>query len=284
MATQLYVSATAPSYTPSTKRGAWDDSASTVVGSLDTTKINGGAIASKGVAETNTSPTWDVLLARFVSGPLAAQTIAGTVDVILGVYESNAAADMSYHLHIYVTQGDSDTPRGTLLTDYVDPANEWGTSNLTAGKALQAAQSLSSLAVSKGDRLVVELGYIARNSVATSYTGTLYYGTLLSAFVADVAPDLAVGGSALTGAGFLTFSQDLTWSDVIEARAAEQSLEVVTLPSSPEARASEQWFEMARENVTIATVMEQFLEVASAYEGGVLFPLMLLDAYDRRNS
>ena len=79
-------------------------------------------------AEANTAAEYDVLLYRGVSGPLAAQTISGTVDVLLGVgNRAPTNADLHYHLHVYVTQGDSDTPRGTLLTDYREAAgvNEW---------------------------------------------------------------------------------------------------------------------------------------------------------------
>jgi len=205
MAIRFYLRNVAAPYTPATLRGAWDASGSAVTKLLDSAARLGtwDTATSVAAAETNTNTEWDVLLYRGVTGKLKAGTIGtGTVNVMLPFYESNAAADFSIHLHIYVTQGDSDTPRGTLLTDYRDGAgaNELTASNSTAGIDLNAAQSLSSLAVSDNDRIVVEIGYVARNPSATSYTGTLYYGQTQRA-------DLAHGGAYNSGNAYVEFSE-----------------------------------------------------------------------------
>lgn len=203
MATKLYLnSAAGPTYTPPTARGAWDQTANSVVRQLNP-NLDGGPIATVAIAETNATAGWDVLLARGVSNPLAAGvTIEGTLSVILGVRESNAAADDVYHLHAYVTQGDSDTPRGTLLSDHIG-ASEWPT---TAAGKTTGALALSSVAAQAGDRVVVEIGYRAGNAVATSYTGTLWYGN------PEGASDLTDAGDETTLAGWLSFSTDLTFA------------------------------------------------------------------------
>lgn len=205
MAVRFYLRNVAAPYTPATLRGAWDATGSVVTKLLDSAARLGtwDTATSVAAAETSTNTEYDVLLYRGVTGKLKAGTIGtGTVNVMLPFYESNAAADFSIHLHIYVTQGDSDTPRGTLLTDYRDGAgaNELTASSSTAGIDLNAAQSLSSLAVSDNDRLVVEIGYVARNASATSYTGTLYYGQTARA-------DLEHGGAYNSGNAYVEFSE-----------------------------------------------------------------------------
>lgn len=206
--TKLYfTTATAP-YTPATIRGAWDDTAGAVTKALSPIKLDGGVITTVARAETNAAANYDVLLYRGISGPLAAQTINCNFDVVLGVNESAADADFAWHIHVYVTQGDSDTPRGTLINNYVETtANEWATTN--TGQALAAAQATGSLAVSAGDRIVVEIGYVALNATATSKTGTLRYGTEVIQGIQ--AGDLTAGSTSVTTlAGFVSFSASIS--------------------------------------------------------------------------
>jgi len=209
MPTKYFLTTQTAPYTPATIRGAWADTGGAVTRQLSALKKSGGIITTVARAETSASNPRSVLLYRGVSGPLAAQTLSGTLDVLLGVIESNTAADMCYHLYAYITTGDSDTVRGTIVSDYLEAtSNEWGTSAATSGRALAAAQAIS-LAISDGDRLVVEIGYAARNSVTTSYTGTLHYGTQLSTDGSE-APDLTAGGSATVSSGFILFSNNIT--------------------------------------------------------------------------
>jgi hypothetical protein len=206
MATRFYLHNDAAPYTPATIRGAWDASGSAVTKRIDASKLPATTSTYVQVAETSAVDEYDVLLYRGVSGPLAAGTIGtGTVNVMLGVYEQNAAANCHYHLHIYVTQGDSDTPRGTLLTDYREGAgvNEWATDYGACAKALNAAQALSSLAVSAGDRIVIEIGFAARNTVTTSYYGGIGYGG------GRGTRDQVVGDAYNVGFPYIEFSETL---------------------------------------------------------------------------
>jgi hypothetical protein len=218
--TKAYLSNRAAAYTPATIRGAWDQSAQAVTKALDydPTLLAPTSQTTVAGAETNADAEWDVLLYRGVSGPLAAQTISGTVDLVLSAAASAAAADFYWHLHIYVTQGDSDTPRGTLLSDYRENSpNEWTTA--TTGRALAAAQALTDLAISAGDRLVVEIGYVARNNLTTSYTGYFHYGR-----PATVTADLSVGAVYTAGVPFVVFSNainDLARPGIVSHIVAE---------------------------------------------------------------
>lgn len=173
MAFRLYLNNQAPAYTPATKRGSWNVSTSTVARELGQERL--GASTTSASAEATTTVNWQVLLGRFISdGFQASGTISSaTALLMMKALESNAAADMYLAVHIYVTQGDSDTPRGTLLSTTSAGAEFATGTNRGRGTG---ALTLSSLAVNAGDRLVVEVGYQARNTVATSYTGTLRYG------------------------------------------------------------------------------------------------------------
>lgn len=205
MATKFYFNNAAAEYTPPTFKGAWDDTAAAVTLLASTDKYAGGTNTSVSRAETTATVDHDVCLLRAVSGPLDAQTITGTVDIILAGQESLSTADFVTHLHIYVTQGNSDLIRGTLLSDYIETtANEWATNSLL--RALASAQSLSSVVVSAGDRIVIEYGFQAKNNVTTSFTGLTRYGGNES--IADG----TVGGSSTTGVASITFSNTLAFT------------------------------------------------------------------------
>ncbi|MEW1922262.1 hypothetical protein [Streptomyces sp. NPDC088360] len=194
MATRFWLTTTAAPYTPATKRGTWTDATSTVTGLLGRQPAGASATAVK--AETSATTT-NVLLGRWISAPArAAGTLSGTISWVLGRVASATAANMFKRVHIYVTVGDSDTVRGTLLANYTGTAAWPTTASGVAGTNL----AITSVAVQAGDRIVVEFGYQATNVVTTSYTGTLYYG-------AAGTTDLTSGATTVTTApGWLEFS------------------------------------------------------------------------------
>ncbi len=247
MATKFYLSNVTAPYTPATLRGAWDQSSGAPIGSLTRalvpTKVEGGAVTNADIGETNVSNTWDVMLYRGVSNGLDAQTISGTVDLVVAVSESNAGADFFFHVHIYVTQGDSDTPRGTLLSDYVEnTTNEWTTT--AQGQGLQSAQSLSSLAISAGDRIVVEIGFIARNATTITRNGKVWCGTRHPTSL-GISADLTVGSTDTNLAGYVSFSGTIT-------------------EPNPEVRASQVMVEVASETLSSQRISQLVVEAATA--------------------
>lgn len=200
MATKkVYITNSTTPYTPSTKHGAWDDSTASVIQKLDS--VPSGGAATSAVAETNVSTTWDVFLGRWVSDGLQSAyefTKSGnpidTLSAIIGTLETTNGI-LKYHIHVWVTQGDSNTERGILLTDSIG-ATEWGTS--AAGLTFSAA-NLTNVAALAGDRIVIEIGYQAQNALTTSITGTINYG--------NTGADLTNGdASVTTHAGNLTFT------------------------------------------------------------------------------
>ena len=201
MATRLYLENTVADVDPATERGAWNDTAS--YSAIRLSRVRAGAITTKAVAETSATGDFDVLLLKIVSEPIPAQSITGTLDWSIGALESDTLMNAHWHLHVFVTQGDTDSLRGTLLTDYTEAAgtNEFPTT--AQGWAADSAQTLTSVTALDNDRIVIEIGYVARNVDVTSFTGTLWYGGTNG----EELPRGSGDETALTG--WVAFSQDL---------------------------------------------------------------------------
>jgi hypothetical protein len=165
MATRLYLSNAAPAYTPPTVRGAWV-AVSALVRALGD-KAGAAATAQK-LAASTTSPS---AVGRWVSAPFtAAGALAGTVTWAFGALDSNSVPIT--WAHIFVTAGDTDTVRGTLLTNY-NGGTAWPT---TAAGVSSGAVALTSVTVAVGDRIVVELGasgdFRGTRNLTVNYGGT----------------------------------------------------------------------------------------------------------------
>ncbi len=240
--TRLYLLNQAPIFNPAATKGTWDDTAGAVVKGLDSVKINGqGATATVARNETSATNPFRVLLFQGISGPVAAQTISGTIDVVISIFESNFAADLNWGLHVWVTQGDTNTVRGTLLTDYSEAlgVNEWPALGPGVAKGLTAAQTMTSVVASAGDRIVVELGYYARNTNTSVWAGTLRYGTC-DAINAAFASDLTVGDGSpaiTTKAPYILFGTAIT-EGTLDARLSQEPFEVF-LDTNPDVRLSQ---------------------------------------------
>lgn len=249
--TKLYPSAVGVAYTPATIRGAWEKTTGHAICGMGAKDLSGlGGPLSIGSAETVSSADYDVLLLRCVSAPLAADhNFSGTLNLMMGVQESNAAADMAYYLHVFVTQGDTDNLRGTLLANYADPdTNEWGTTAL--GKALSAAATLTAVAALTGDRIVVEIGYRSRNTVTTSRTGTIWYGGSGS--------DLTSGGAADGGVGYFDFSDTFTLVDNPVLRVSQVAVETLRRPTEARLQVSQLAIETVRRATSGNLRLSQF--------------------------
>lgn len=195
MATRFWLTNAAAPYTPATRRGSWTTASGEDVQLLG--RKPQGSAGTSSIALAAGSGTRKVLLHRSISaGAVKAGTISGTVTWCIGAKESNALLDAVWHLHIYVTSGDSDTPRGTLLSNFTG-ATEFST---TATGATEGAQAVSSVAVQTGDRLVVEIGYETSTTTAASYNATINYGSTGTT-------DLTNGDTAVTtDPGWVEFS------------------------------------------------------------------------------
>lgn len=176
MAKKFYLNDAAAAYSPAVAKGSWDDTTNQPdIGQLGATPS--GAYTTLSASETSTTNNWDVLVASFVSDALLNPVSFVTTDVITGVLsvlESNAAANDFTHIHIWVTTGNTDTVRGTLLNNFIN-ATEWPTT--TAGQVLVAQKIANNVSALAGDHIVIEIGYQAQNTSGTSFTGTIGFGT-----------------------------------------------------------------------------------------------------------
>ena len=205
MGLRLYAANAAASYTPPTVRGGWSDAALTGASKLSLFKV--GAVTTAAKAETSTSSSWSTLLRRFVSEPVNnAGVLDGVASIGLTSMESAAAANMNLRLYAYVTVGSTDVVRGVLTASAINGTSEWPPPSFgfNGWGQVVSLPALTAVNVQPGDRLIVELGYRAANSVATSYTGTLYYGGTGSDTV-DWATDVnyRVTWIEFAGAGFI---------------------------------------------------------------------------------
>lgn len=260
--TKLYLTNDTAPFDPAATKGAWTATTGAVVRKVDSQKNDlGAATTTVAVADTVTTNPNKRLLYQGISGPLAAQTISGTINLVIPILESSASANMNWGLHVWVTQGDSNTVRGTLLTDYSEAAgtNEWPTT--ATATALNAAQTMTNVICSAGDRIVVEIGYYARNAVSTSFTGTLRYGvcdaTTLLAFASDLTAG-DTGASLTTKAPYVLFGSAIT-EGTVNARLSQLSREtfIDTNPTAQLSQLSREVFIALNPNAQVSQVVRE---------------------------
>jgi hypothetical protein len=257
-----------PEYTPPTYKGAWDQNGQVFTGSLYGERVSSQDVIQNVQKQTSVAAGWDVLLARFVSGRVQGHTIAGTVDAALfGLqYALDGGGQLidwtldtslaSLHVHIYVTKGDTDEVRGTLLSDLRMTAVRWRHGNdgwpawgyWSYAYGLGSA-SLTSVECWQGDRIVVEIGAVLdHTSGPDAYVGTYLHANITYPTVAVVTDALAGTGTAgITRNAFatyvripsLTFSQGISWlpSDYVDC--AQIVVETLTQKAIAEVQTSQ---------------------------------------------
>lgn len=251
MTTRLYLSRSGLDYAPPTTRGTWSKTSGFSIVGMDAIKDHPslGEVVSSSNFEGSSAVGYTTLVMKAVSAPLAADhTFGGTLDVMLAVMESIASADFAYFVHAFVTQGDSDLLRGTLLSNYGENlTNEWPTT--AAGRAFIAPQTLTPVSALEGDRIVAEIGFISFNTTLLNRTGTIYHGGGGSDLVASGAPE--------SGVGYLEFSDIFTlFSDPI-VRASQLAVETLRRPAAPNACISQLAIETLRRPAAPRAVFSQ---------------------------
>jgi hypothetical protein len=224
-------------------------------------RTKSGASTTSAIAEAVTTNNWDVLLARFVGDADLINkngTLSGTMSVGLHL-QMTASMAAKTHIHAYVLQGDTNTLRGTLVSNAIGTVN-WPTT--AAGQTILSI-AVTDVAVQIGDRLVVEIGYQAQNVSATSFTGTLRYG---GAGVSD----LASGNTQTDRASWVEFSdsnnlmqlppvdpptQDQTkaWAKDCRATVTSSGTAAVRVPSSATGE-SQVMIQFGDDAVTLASI------------------------------
>ena len=235
MSTRFYANNATTPYTPAAWQGSWDTTTTRIV-AMDPNKY-GSSDTSVSLAETTATSPWRLGLIRLVSRPLAPQTISGTVNLCFGIKESSATADMFWRAHLFVINADTGTILGTLLNQYEESSGagstEWPTTS--TGESFQTAQTLSSITVPNDGAnyvIVAELGAIAYNAVTTSFTASLFYGTITtgSTELADLTAGLT---TVTTHSPWIEFSGSVSiLSSVPTNVSATNAIDITTLPYS----------------------------------------------------
>jgi hypothetical protein len=153
---------------------------------------------------------------QYVSDPLSAQNISGTVKAQFQCLEANAGNNLFLTLKIFVVSQDGTTIKETLLAITRDTTNELATA-LTNRNFPSTAISAADLEA--GDRIVVEVGLGGTPTAAggtQGHNGSLRWGCNASG--GDLAENDTETGT--TFRGWLEFSDDIVVPTVVEADGA----------------------------------------------------------------
>jgi hypothetical protein len=153
---------------------------------LVTTRIS-SAMADKTTAKGASNQTGqDVIWRQYVSDPIGAQTISGTVKGQIRARENASAANYRMQVLVSVVSGDGATLRGVAYAGdpesiTTSPTSEFPLSSVAnIGTSRQAprgaSQTLTDVTASSGDRIVIEVGYRINATVTTASTGTGIFG------------------------------------------------------------------------------------------------------------
>jgi hypothetical protein len=209
VATRLYLQNATAAYAPPTIRGSWTTATQTACSPLKSTKL--GNSTNDTAVKPGTTSGDTTLFRRFVSDPVLRDgNLSGTMEWMAQVFEGTNSTNASFKVYAYVTSGDTDTPRGTLLSaSYV---TEFPTSP-AAGRG-EGAKAITTVACSVGDRVVFEIGWVGANTTASTSCSLNRGGT---------STDLTSGDTNAQGAGWVEFSDPNTlWVAPSGLTVAEQ--------------------------------------------------------------
>lgn len=135
----------------------------------------------------------------FISPSLAAQTISGTFSLVADFAEGNNLQNMNPMIYIYVWKADDSGQRGNLYGTAAVPIVSTLEADTTQG-TLQTftftSYTLASLAISAGDRIVIEVSFYDNNTRTNSY-----------------AHGFGLNGAASSGyESYIEFSMNLSWN------------------------------------------------------------------------
>lgn len=119
---------------------------------------------------------YDSVARQYVSDPIDAQTISGTVKGQILCLESNGLADFRRAIVIRVMSNDGLTVRGTLLSDYSTTATEFSSSASTNRFFPASGTAVSSVTSQSGDRIVIEIGIRKTGSSPSTRSATFLLG------------------------------------------------------------------------------------------------------------
>jgi hypothetical protein len=235
MATRLYLEESdfgVPPVTPAFD-SSWSQTTSAIRRWLSRSKLSTAFVTTSISENTATSP-FDVLVAQFISEPISAQTISGTVKGQIRVSEANADADYKAQIVIWVMKPDG-TSRGTLLAKDTSALSSEFVTSLTNRKFPLAAVSpatLTNVTSVAGDRIVVEVGYRSHNSHTTARNGSFRFGSAGASDLAENETATTEDNPWIELSGTITFEAE-------ETRVTQGISETVVGVTSPGTRVTQ---------------------------------------------
>ena len=177
MPTRIYLPSTGAAEITPAFSADWEKTTGATRIKCVVTKITSSAASITSSENVSTSP-YDVLTRQYVSDPLKAQTISGTVKGQIRCQEANADADYCAAMLIRVVSGDGTVERGVLLSYFpASLASEYATAALT-NRSFPPSTALSPVVAQAGDRLVIEVGTRSFNVHTTSRNATHSFGDI----------------------------------------------------------------------------------------------------------
>jgi hypothetical protein len=178
----------------------WDNIVNLTRGTLKLKRGNTDFTYSIGSSATN-----DLYL-QYISFPLAPQTLAGTVMGVFRTSETVIADDRCAQFRAYVVDPTGRSVKGVLYEmDNSALSSEANTSLQNRFHPRGGVQTISSLAVTKGDRLIVEIGVRNFSGNANTYT----FNTM-----SNQAVDLAANETDVAaGNSWVEFSQTIQFDE-----------------------------------------------------------------------
>ncbi len=187
MATRFYLPSTGAAAVSPTFGASWTDSAAAADRiALVNARIS-SAFTEKDVGSHTATEIAYVLCRQYVSAPLAAQTITGTVKGVVRARETHNGANCDLAIRVAKCAND-----GSSVTEILAIASENDAASNAAGAAPEFSDialtnrrfeqgvddfdlDLASTGVSAGDRLIVEIGY-GKQTTNTTRRGIIEFG------------------------------------------------------------------------------------------------------------
>jgi hypothetical protein len=179
----------------------WTSTGSAIVRSTEKTGFKQSTtLANTTIAVDNSSSSATTCFGQFISPPLNAQTISGTVTGYARMSVANATGCTAQSRLKITVINRAGTVVATLLSITAGAQNL--TNSLTSYQIANAA-ALSSYGCANGDRLCIEVG-IGRSAGTTARNGTVDFGS-------SSATDISAAGSTNANNPVVTFSGNISF-------------------------------------------------------------------------
>jgi len=210
---------------------------------LTTTRYGGTVIGPTVTVGNGTNPN-DQLWFQGISGPLAAQTISGTLTGVMVVRESPTSANLTTKVRVYVVNKTGSVV--ATLYDGSGESTEWNSPSAnTRDFWAFGSASISSYSCSDGDRIVVEIGCRVA-STRTADTAYMYLGD--QSTTSDL-PSGDASSNNQTLSPWIQFSGNLTFGYTENKTLPADAVIKATVASSITADA---WIETGGSTITDA--------------------------------